>query len=199
MNDAWTPSNSELELLSTSDEDIWKRHQTFCFHQGDFVARVRSGDRWQQLIQAHIYFEHVVAQILTEALAKPEAISLSRMGFSQRLDLVVAMALLPDELVTPIRKISGLRNKIAHDLTFEVRDSDVRDMENCTPVYLRDAVQADAGRNAGPLELHELLTVILLKADIIRQGSAARREIGRKSELRLRTVLLNTPNVKYVR
>ncbi|WP_036744607.1 hypothetical protein [Paracoccus sp. N5] len=199
MNDTWTPSNKELELLSTSDEDIQKRHQTFCFHRADFTKRIGSGDRWQQLIQAHLYFEHVVAQILTEALAKPEAISLSRMGFSQRMDLVVAMALLPDELVTPIRKISGLRNKIAHDLTFEVGDSDVRDLENCTPVNLRDAVQAEAGRMAGPLELHELLTVILLRADIIRQDSAARREIGRKSELRLRTVLRKTPNVKYVR
>ncbi|MCC5971972.1 MAG: hypothetical protein JJU15_18680 [Pararhodobacter sp.] len=199
MNDTWIPSNEDLELLSTSDEDIRKRHQTFCFHREDFTIRVQSGDRWQQLIQAHLYFEHVVAQILTEALAKPEAISLSRMGFSQRLDLVVAMALLPDDLVTPIRKISGLRNKIAHNLAFEVADSDVRDLENCTPVNLRDAVRAEAGREAGPLELHELLEVILLKAEIVRQDSAAIREIGRKAELRLRTVLWKTPNVKFVR
>lgn len=199
MNDTWSPSSEELKLLSTSDEDIWRKHQTFCFHQGDFTERVRSGDRWQQLIQAHLYFEHVVAQVLTEALAKPEAISLSRMGFSQRLDLVVAMALLPDELVRPVRKISGLRNKIAHDLTFAVSDNDVRDLENCTPVDLRNAVLAEAGREAGPLELHELLAVVLLKADILRQEIAATREINRKSEIRLRTVLRKTPNVKYVR
>ncbi len=199
MTDTWSPSSEELELLATSDEDILKRHQTFCFDRGDFYKRVQSGDRWQQLIQAHLYFEHVVAQILSEALAKPEAISLSRMGFGQRLDLVLAMALLPDELVTPIRRISGLRNKIAHDLKFEVAGRDILDLENCTPLKLRDAMQAEAGREAGPLELHELLTVILLKADLIRQQSAASREIGRKSELRLRTVLLQTPNVKYVR
>lgn len=110
-----------------------------------------------------------MAQILTEVQAKPEAISLSRMGFCQRIDLVVAMALLPDELVTPIRKISGLRNKIAHDLTFEVGDNDIRDLENCTPASLRNAVKAEAGRKAGPLEVHELLKVILLKSDIVRQ------------------------------
>lgn len=199
MNDTWTPTNEELDLLSTSDEEIWKRHQTFCFHLDDFTKRVGSGDLWQQLIQAHLYFEHVVAQIRTEALAKPEAIRLSHMGFSQRVNLIAAMALLPDELVTPIRKISGLRNKIAHDLTFEVGDHDVRDLENCTPASLRNAAKAEAGRKAGPLELHELLKVILLKTDIVRQDSAAHREIGRKSELRLRTVLQNTPNVKYVR
>lgn len=198
MNDTWSPSSEELKLLSTSNEDIWKRHQTFCFDRGDFTKRVQIGDRWQQLIQAHLYFEHVVAQILIEALAKPESISFSRMGFSQRLDLVVAMDLLPEELVRPVRKISGLRNKISHDLTFEVSDNDIRDLENCTPVNLRDALRAEAGREAGPLELHELLTVILLKADIVRQESAATRELTRKSEIRLRTVLRNTPNVKYV-
>lgn len=199
MNDTWSPSSEELKLLSTPDEEIWKKHQTFCFHRESFTKRVRSGDRWQQLIQAQLYFEHVVAQILTEALAKPEAISLSRMGFSQRLDLVVAMALLPDELVRPVRKISGLRNKIAHDLTFEVSDNDVRDLENCTPVNLRDAVRAEAGREAGPLELHELLEVILLKADILRQNRAAIRELNTKSEIRLRTLLSKTSNVQYVR
>lgn len=198
MNDTWTPSPEELKLLSTPDEIIVEGYQAFCFDQDAFTKRVRSGDRWQQLIQAHLYLEHVVAQLLKEALAKPEAISMSRMGFSQRLDLIVAMALLPDELVSPIRKISGLRNKIAHDLTFEIADSDVRDLENCTPVSLRDAVRLETGREAGALDLHELLTVILLKADIIRQHIAARREIGRKSELRLRTVLRKTPNVKYV-
>jgi hypothetical protein len=199
MNNTWSPSSEELELLSTSDEEIRNRHQSFCFHLGDFTKRISSGDRWQQLIQAHLYFEHVVAQILTEALAKPEAISLSRMGFGQRLDLVVTMALLPDEVVTPIRKLSSLRNKIAHDLTFEVSDSDIRDLENCTPVHLREVIQMDAGRKAGSLELHELLKLILFKAEITRQESAGRRELVRKAELRLRTVLENTPNVKYVR
>lgn len=198
MNDNWSPSSEELELLSTSDEDIRKRHQTFCFNREDFTKKIRSGDRWQQLIQAHLYFEHVVSQILADALAKPEAIALSRMGFSQRVDLIVAMALLPDELVTPVRKISGLRNKIAHDLTFEISDNDIRDLENCTPVFLRDAVRAEPGREEGSLSLEELLTVILLKADLLRQQRAAIREINRKSEIRLRTVLRNTPGVTYV-
>ena len=199
MSESWSPTIEEIELLSTSDEEILKRHQTFCFHRENCNKRIRSGDRWQQLIQAHLYFEHVVAQILSEALAKPEAISLSRMGFSQRLDLVVAMALLPDELVTPMRKISALRNKIAHDLKFEVTDTDVRHVENCTPVHLRQAIKAEAGRVVGPLELYELLIVILLMADIIRQNSAASREIAKKSKLRLQTVLRKTPNVTYVR
>lgn len=198
MNDTWNPSPEELKLLSTPNEVIVEVHQVFCFDREDFAKRIRSGDRWQQLIQAHLYFEHVVAQLLKEALAKPEAISMARMSFNQSLDLVVAMALLPNELVSPIRKISGLRNKIAHDLTFEITESDVRDLENCTPVHLRDAMRSEVGREPGPLDLHELVTVILLKADIIRQESAASREIGRKSELRLRTVLRKTPNVTYV-
>lgn len=194
----WNPSVEELELISTSDEDIWKRHKNFCFDCDEFTERMQNGDHWQQLIQAHLYFEHVVAQILSEGLAKPEAISLSRTGFAQRLDLIEALALLPDELVNPIRKISKLRNKIAHNLTFEIAETDVRDLENCTPLYLREAIRAEVGRKSGPLELRELLNVILLKIDIVRQHNAATRQLNKKSELRLRAVLQKTPNAKYV-
>ncbi|MDF0542680.1 hypothetical protein PX699_10030 [Sphingobium sp. H39-3-25] len=197
MNDTWNPSSEELELLSTPDDIIMERHQVFCFNHDDFIEKVQSGDRWQQLIQAHLYFEHVVAQLLKEALAKPEAISMSRMGFSQRLDLVVAMALLPDELVIPVRKISGLRNKIAHDLAFEIADKDVQDLENCTPIHLRKALLQEEDRGGGRLHLHELLIVILLKADIVRQHLAANREIAKKSELRLRSALKKIPKVNY--
>lgn len=198
MNEIWVPTDDELELLSTSDQDILKKHEAFSFDCENFSERVKVGDNWQQLVQSHLYFEHVVTQILSEALANPEAISLSRMGFSQRLDLIVAMALLPDELVVPIRKISGLRNKLAHNLSFRVSERDVRNLENCTPTHLRDAVRAEEGRANDPLALHELIEVILLKADIIRQRHAASREIGKKAELRLKAVLRKTPNVKYV-
>lgn len=198
MNETWVPTDDELELLSTSNQNILKKHEAFSFDYEDFLERVKVGDNWQQLVQSHLYFEHVVTQILSEALANPEAISLSRMGFSQRLDLIVAMALLPDELVAPIRKISRLRNKLAHNLSFRVSERDVRNLENCTPTHLRDAVRAEEGRAAGPLALHELIGVILLKADIIRQHHAASREIGKKAELRLKAVLRKTANVKYV-
>lgn len=198
MIETWRPSPEELELLSTSDESIQKRHETFSFDYEEFTKRLQIGDYWQKLIQAHLYFEHVIAQILSEGLVKPEAISLSRMGFSQRLDLIEALGLLPDELVKPIRKMSKLRNKVAHNLTFEITDSDVRDLENCTPLRLRDAIRATVGRKSGPLELHELLSVILLQIDIMRQHHATSRQISKKAELRLRTVLRKTPNVKYV-
>lgn len=198
MNDTWQPSPEDLELLSTADGVIMEQHQVFCFDRDEFVERLRNGGSWQQLIQAHLYFEHVVAQLLKEALAKPEAISLSRMGFGQRLDLVVAMALLPDEMVRPIRKISGLRNKIAHDLNFEVAESDVRELENCTPVHLRDAMRAEKDKKEEPLGLNDLLTVILLNAELIRQHRAGRREVVRKSELRLRAVLSKIPQKRYV-
>lgn len=192
MTETWNTNLEERELLSTSDEEIIRKHQNFSFDLDEFFKRTQNGDYWQQLIQAHLYFEHVISQILTEALTRPEAISLSRMGFSQRLDLIVALALLPDELIAPIRKISSMRNKISHSLTFEITDNDIRDLEKCTPAHLRDALRPDADGNFRPLKLREILMVILLKADIIRQQRAAGRQINKKAELRLRKVLEET-------
>lgn len=191
-------SEDDLALLATPDAEIIERNQVFCFDEDEFEARMKSGDRWQQVIQAHLYFEHVVSQILVEAMPRPEAVSMSRMGLSQRLDLVSALDLLPDELLVCVRKINSLRNKIAQDLSFEISNDDVRDVSNCTPPHLRKAIVETASRVSGPPELHELVSVVVLMCDIVRQKNAARRALSKKSEVRLRTVLRKTPGARYV-
>jgi hypothetical protein len=67
-----------------------------------------------------------------------------------------------------------LRNKIAHELDFDISDNAVMDLTNCTPKQMRDATMAMASRPIGPLQFHELLRVVLLQAEVFRQKSAKR-------------------------
>jgi len=94
--------------------------------------------------------------------------------------------------------MNGLRNKIAHNLDFEISDKDERDLANCTPKRLRDIMVADNERDAaGPLRLHELLRIILLQIEVIRQSHALDRLRNRKAGIRLRTVLEKTEGAVY--
>src|SRR5262245_42765972 len=101
----------DQELLDAPDEELRERTGAFSFDAKRCRARISAGDRWQQLLQAHLYFDHVVSRLLLEALAKPEAINASRMGFLQKLQLIQALGLLPPEVCSPVEFMNSLRNK----------------------------------------------------------------------------------------
>lgn len=190
-------TEADLELLATPDEQIAKRHQVFCFDEAEFFRRMPLGERWQQLIQSHLYLEHIIDRLLREAIRYPEEVSFSRMPFRQRVDLASALGLLPRDLVNAIRKLSKMRNNVAHAVCFEVSDADELDLKNCTPKWLKERMTKEP-RLDREIPLWELLRVIVLQTEIIRQQHAAHREIERKSMVRLRTVLDKTPGANYV-
>lgn len=133
----------ERRLLDTPEDEIISRNRTFSFDVKEFDARISSGDAWQKIVQGQLYFEHAVCQLLLEALKNPEAISLSRMGHSQRLDLASALGILDDEILSALRKINSLRNHLAHSLNFDISDQDVTDLANCTSPGIRKILQAE--------------------------------------------------------
>ena len=193
-------TTEDLELLATPDEELKKRVKVFSFDDEQLVARISTGEMWQQLLQAHLYFDHAITLLLLDALLKPEAINASRMSFMQKLQLINALGLLPGELVATVEFINGLRNKIAHDLNFALGEKDKRDLANCTPKPLRDILLKDKDgneRDRGPIRFHELLRVILIQIDVIRQLAAYERLKTRKETIHLRTVLEKTEGAIY--
>ncbi|MFN3508104.1 MAG: hypothetical protein ACK4ZU_11525 [Allorhizobium sp.] len=189
----------DLRLLSTPDaEIIEKSQQEWSFDCDECRSRIKDGERWQHLLLAHIYLEHVMAQILKDAIPFPDEISFSRMPFSQRLDLARALDLLPPDLVSAIRRITKMRNQVAHSLSFSIGDSEVKDLENCSPQGLRTAIEEDVSRTSHKIELFELLEAVVIMTEIFRQRHLSQRLLARKAQIRLRTVLDKTPGARYV-
>ncbi|WP_315765658.1 MULTISPECIES: hypothetical protein [unclassified Bradyrhizobium] len=182
----------DRELLATSDEELRKQTQVFCFDRARFESRISAGERWQQLLQAHLYFDHVITKTLEDALKNPDAINMRRNSFSQKLQLISAMGLLPAELISPVEFINGLRNRIAHDLDFEIDDKHIDDLVNCTPKHLREVALDEDERQPGPIRFFELLRVILFQIEVLREHNEYARLSAAKSALRLRTVLDKT-------
>jgi hypothetical protein len=192
-------TEEDLRLLSTPDAEIAEEsRKQWSFDCDEFRSRIKEGERWQHLLLSHIYLEHVLAQLLKDAIPFPDEISFSRMPFSQRLDLARALDLLPSDLVGVIRRITKIRNQVAHSLSFAIDDSDVKDLENCTPQNLRTAIKEDVARSYDGIQLFELLEAIVIMTEIFRQSHLAQRLLSRKSRIRLRTVLDKTPGARYV-
>jgi hypothetical protein len=62
----------DLELLATPDAELRKRVEVFSFDDEQLKARISTGERWQQLLQAHLYFDHVITRLLVDELANPD-------------------------------------------------------------------------------------------------------------------------------
>lgn len=176
-------TEEERNLLDTPDDEIISRNKKFSFDVKEFDARISSGDAWQRIVQGQLYFEHAVCQLLLESLKNPEAISLSRMGHSQRLDLASALGILDDEILRALKKINSLRNHLAHSLNFDITDKDVADLANCTSPGIRKLLQSEKSSDDRQLGLYDLLMANMVLLEGQRQQNAASREIRKKALL----------------
>jgi hypothetical protein len=121
--------------------------------------------------------------MLAEALPNPEAMKLRRITFSQKVQLISAMNLVPSSLIPPVDYINGLRNRIAHELNFEISDDAVNNLINCTPKRLRQVALEQRNGADGPLSLHEVLHVVLIQLETFRQDHVNQRLLRRKHVL----------------
>lgn len=178
----------DVALLRQTEEDMRKQTEYFSFDEAAFCERMDRGEDWHRVVQAHLYLDHSITALLSDALARPDAIRLSRMGFAQKVELVDAMDLLPPDLIPPVGAVNKLRNRIAHQLNFEPSRSDVRNLKNAIPKRLHDA-PFESKAQGGDLSLSDLLKVLVLMVDIMRQRKAFEALKTRQDELSLRMAI----------
>lgn len=178
----------QVALLNKSDDELKKETGVFSFDTKGFEKRVETGEDWHRVIQAHLYLDHAVTTLIADTLVRPDAVRLGRMGFAQKTDLIEAMGSLPDDLLSAVRAVNGLRNRIAHQLEFSITRKDLSDLRNATPKHLRDVVHEKPSRKQ--VTLTDLLKVIVYMVDIFRQRSAYARATRRRNELTLRLQLM---------
>tara|TARA_B100002003_G_C14037265_1_gene499833 strand:+ start:329 stop:928 length:600 start_codon:yes stop_codon:yes gene_type:complete len=174
---------------AVDDEALWKESCEFSFDIRKLQSRLRNAEGWQQIIQAHLYLDHVISQMLTEALLRPQEIDADRMSFDAKLRLVRAMGLVPDELAGAPRKINKLRNRLAHDLDYELDQKLITELRSVIPIQLKQAAAETAQKDPADLNLFELLQVTIIQLEIFRQKAKYERLHNAKARKRLRRVL----------
>lgn len=180
-------TDDELAFLELSRGDLEQQANVFSFDMDAFVKLVARGRLWEQVLRSHLYFDHVVTQMLLEGLKNPDAIQARRMGFAQKLDLLDALGLIRKDFLAPLKVINDLRNRLAHRLEFKVSLKIVRDLENCTPRYMREFAGKTFKKRR--LTLSELLLVNLTNLEVTRQKHVFSRLKHRYEILRLRSLL----------
>jgi hypothetical protein len=76
------------------------------------------------VVRGHLYLESLLLQTIQEKLADPGAIDLTRMNFVTKLDLAVAMKLVPVEDRRGYAKLNALRNQLSHNFDAAIEERD---------------------------------------------------------------------------
>lgn len=132
-------------------------------------------DTLSQVVRAHLYTEQGLYVLLNSYLRHPEKINLDRLNFRVKLDLCVALGLIPVDLHRPLHGLNTLRNRYAHSIHFKLTRQDVAEIVDVMSEYDRETAFVEDGKVAycrTDVPLSRVLATLVIRIDVIRQRVA---------------------------
>jgi hypothetical protein len=178
-----------IDPAELTEEDIKDVSTVFSFDIEQCKARLLRGDDWQRIIQGHLFFDHVMSAMISEQMMRPLDISIDRMNFPTKVELISAMGLIPTNNKPFLLGINKIRNKIAHNLGFKVTRTHANQLFIDSPKKFRleiDRLRKDVDRST---LIFCTIYVNLLSLDIYRQRLVAVRLEYKKSSALLQKAI----------
>ncbi|PEY19945.1 hypothetical protein CN331_11380 [Bacillus cereus] len=88
----------------------------------EFMDATKGEDELQIVLRAHLYIEYEIEKMLRNYFVEPKVFLGKNPSFISKLNLVVALGLLPKDKMNPYEKFNTLRNRYAHRLRFSITD-----------------------------------------------------------------------------
>jgi hypothetical protein len=115
------------EILKELIQGI-ERETRFEYHLNyggkQILKAMKGGDPLGALVRGHLFVESKLIELIEDTLHNPNAIDLSRINFPTKLNLAVAMGLLPESERRGYTALNALRNRVAHNFETELVASD---------------------------------------------------------------------------
>lgn len=147
----------------------------------EFVTVANNAQIQTAIIMTNVVLENMLELAISEVLAERHYLELRRVPFPLKLDLAIALKLLPIESRPVYVKVNALRNRYAHDWKAELKDKDIEDLVHCLSDWQRQAfgISTEEGMVAeDKLRICFLVLYIELKSIIshIRDQAVRERE-----------------------
>lgn len=113
--------------LDAPDEIIQEICEEPCLNLKFVGKRLKLNNRGSQVICAHLAVDHVMSTFVSNLFVDGAPLKSERMYLPQKVDWLVSLGELDADRAAWVRRINSLRNKLAHEMTFEVPDEEVRD------------------------------------------------------------------------
>ncbi|NYF15987.1 hypothetical protein HDC37_000801 [Microbacterium sp. AK009] len=102
-----------------------KRVNLDTVHFRELVGVLRESDDVGVLLRGHLWIEALLEYAARGKLESPDAIGWGGARFEHKLALAEAVGVLDHDMAVAVRGFNGLRNRLAHELVFQVTDAEV--------------------------------------------------------------------------
>ncbi|MDQ1186926.1 hypothetical protein [Agrobacterium larrymoorei] len=145
------------------------------FDIAEFIDRISVKQDWAKIVVAHIYLDHIITDLLRNKLAYPDDY-LDKRGFSDKLVLCQSLGYLRGQFGSVLRKINSSRNKFAHELLFEVSETEKRDLFRTltTERPISDVIEEGG--------FEEFLITVVIFAEASRAAERRREDISKEQD-----------------
>jgi hypothetical protein len=179
-------THEEIRLLEESDVELQDQAVVLSFDvnvmRSRLGAALKSGENWAVIVHTHLYLDHILTQILIGALMKPKALQVDRLSFSQKVAFLDALGLLSDELKRTVLAINKVRNKIAHEIDFNISAED----QNRLRYTVSSEAKASFGFNKEDNSFGMLTRVAIGLAETERANNVLNRLQQRQASIRFK-------------
>jgi hypothetical protein len=190
-----------IDWDTVTEDELRQRAFVFSYRLNVARKKLRVQPIWVRFITAHIYVDHILTTFIKDNTPNPAALVKStgrRKYLVDKLEICEAMAWVPKDLATVIKRLNTLRNGFAHDLNFEVPRSEITNFQAVFPKPVKELVEETLalkrpGARDNELSMH--LEVFLVTLDLQRQGVLLRRYLARHRERELGKAMLNARRV----
>jgi hypothetical protein len=172
------------DLLKAETEKAGKAS----FTKEQMVTHLDTPDAGNAVLRGHLYFEHIIMQAITEALSEPSQLDLRRLSFPSKLDLALALGLLPPSYRGIAAMLNELRNKVAHRLDFEFTQEHSNMAWSALPDEVRTTLvefAAERQKDFGP-DIKLILVGVIMMAENYRIAAAQTRAQAKVGEMHVK-------------
>lgn len=129
----------------------------------EFLGIVEHPQVQVSVIIAQIVLENLIALALSETMAGQHHLELERVPFPMKLDLAIALGILPLESRPIYLKVNNLRNNFAHDWSATFHDSEGINFYNCLSGFQRRGFGSKENQQGGKAILTQILCVLFVE------------------------------------
>jgi len=189
-----------IDWSIVTPEELSRRASVFSFTANKAKERLLKVERWIALITTHIYIDHILSQLLSENLRKPDALMNDRRRkyyVLEKLEISEAMGWLGEPYSPIIRKVNSVRNNLAHNLIFELPPQLERDLiRMMTPEMTQITKETFKPKDTqSEPELGDHLLTFLVFLDIARQSVLRLNYMSRHRDRELAKAMVNAREV----
>lgn len=126
--DGWSPEEADEYVRGLVPPDLDQYRRDDEAEEARFVGHMNAEDASLIVLRGHLWIESRLTRLIEHMMERPDQFDVGRYGFAQKLDLAVALGVIPLEARPGLSALNKLRNRMAHRLDAPVTPEDEREL-----------------------------------------------------------------------